>query len=108
MPDTTLTETLQVLRTEGYTEDFNLDQHCLTCREGRYQVFADEFVVDKFYRFDDNTDPGDQAILYAIHSGKYNLKGVLVNGYGIYSEPLTDEMADKLSFAPSAADDASA
>lgn len=100
MPDTTLTETLTTLRTEGYTEDFNLTQHCLTCRAGQYQVFADEFVVDKFYRFDHNTDPGDQAILYAISSEKHALKGVLVNAYGIYSEPLADEMANKLAFAP--------
>ena len=35
-------------------------------------------------------------ILYDISSDPYNSKGVLVNAYGIYSEPLTDEMLEKL------------
>ena len=96
----TLSETITDLRTAGYTEDFNLQQHCLTCRDGQYQVFADEFVIDQAFRFDDNTDPADEAILYAIHSDTHGLKGVLVNGYGIYSEPLTDAMANKLAFTP--------
>lgn len=96
----TLSETINELRNEGYVEDFNLQQQCLECRQGQYQVFAHEFVVDKFYRFDDNTDPDDSAILYAISSDTHGLKGVLVNAYGIYSEPLTDEMANKLAFTP--------
>jgi hypothetical protein len=100
MPDRTLSETIADLRKEGYVEDFNLQQQCLECRQGEYKVFADEFVIDQAFRFDDNTDPGDQAILYAIHSDKYGLKGVLVNAYGIYSEPLTDAMANKLAFTP--------
>lgn len=48
------------------------------------------------HRFDVDTDPGDQSVLYAISSNKYNLKGVLVNGYGIYTEPISDEMLEKL------------
>ena len=96
----TLSETIADLRKEGYTEDFNLQQHCLECRQGEYKIFADEFVIDKAFRFDDNTDPDDEAILYAVSSDKYGLKGVLVNAYGIYSEPLTDAMANRLAFTP--------
>jgi hypothetical protein len=102
MPNRTLSETIADLRKEGYTEDFNLQQHCLVCRQGEFQVFANEFVIDRAFRFDDNTDPDDEAILYAVHSDMYGLKGVLVNGYGVYSEPLTDEMANKLAFTPGA------
>src|SRR4051812_24576695 len=95
-PYTTLSETMNDLRKEGYTEDFNLRQNCLECRDGQYKVFADEFSVDKYFRFEGQTDPGDQAILYAISSDRYGLKGVLVNSYGIYSDPVTDEMIEKL------------
>jgi hypothetical protein len=42
-------------------------------------------------------NPSDQSILYAISSDKYQLKGVLVNAYGIYSDPVTDEMLEKLT-----------
>jgi hypothetical protein len=95
-PYVTLSETMNDLRKEGYTEDFNLLQDCLECRNGQFKVFANEFKVDQYYRFEGQSDPGDSAILYAISSDRYNLKGVLVNAYGIYSEPLTDEMLEKL------------
>ncbi|MGL5889208.1 MAG: phosphoribosylpyrophosphate synthetase [Bacteroidia bacterium] len=93
----TLTEAISALRAKGYTEDFNLKQHCITCRNDSYQLLHDEFEVDQVIRFDDNTDPSDQAILYAISSKDHQLKGLLVNGYGIYSEEITNEMAEKLS-----------
>jgi hypothetical protein len=92
-----LSTTINQLRGEGYTEDFNLQQQCIECRNGQYRIFHDEFVVDKFYRFEGESDPADEAVVYAISSDRYGLKGVLVNGYGIYSEPLTDEMVSKLS-----------
>lgn len=91
-----LVETISQLRTEGYTEDFNLEPHCLECREGQLQLLHDEFHIDKVYRFDDNSDPDDQSVLYAISSDKHKIKGLLVNGYGIYSDELTDEMLKKL------------
>ena len=92
----TLSETLNALRKEGYTEDFNLQQNCLVCRNGEFKVFTDEFKVDKYYRFEGESNPSDAAILYAISSDVHKLKGVLVNAYGIYSEPVTDEMLSKL------------
>lgn len=92
----TLSETMNELRREGYTEDFNLQQNCLECRNGQFKVFADEFKVDKFFRFEGESNPSDAAILYAISSDDKKLKGLLVNAYGIYSEPLTDEMTKKL------------
>jgi len=95
-----LVEAINGLRKEGYTEDFNLRQHCLECRDGQYQVFHDEFEVDKYYRFDVASDAADQSVIYAISSPRHGLKGVLINSYGIYSEPLTDEMLDKLKVKP--------
>jgi len=95
-PYVTLSETMNELRREGYVEDFNLHQNCLECRNGQFKVFTDEFKIDKYYRFEGQSNPSDQAILYAISSDRYQLKGVLVNAYGIYSEPVTDEMLQKL------------
>ena len=98
-PYTTLSEAMNDLRKEGYVEDFNLQQNCLECRNGQFKVFADEFIIDKYFRFEGQSDPSDQAILYAISSNSHQLKGVLVNAYGIYSEPVTDEMLQKLQIA---------
>ena len=92
----TLSGTMNELRKEGYVEDFNLQQNCLECRNGQFKVFADEFKIDKYFRFEGESNPSDSSILYAISSDKHNLKGVLVNAYGIYSEPVTDELLKKL------------
>ena len=96
----TLSETMNDLRREGYTEDFNLQQNCLECRNGQFKVFADEFKVDKYFRFEGASNPSDSSILYAISSDSKKLKGLLVNAYGIYSDPLTDEMVAKLKITP--------
>ncbi len=93
---TTLTEVINKLRTEGYLEDFNLQQNSLVCQNGHYSVFHNEFVIDKVYRFEGDSDPADEATVYAISSPKYGIKGILVNGGGIYSDDLTDEMLDTL------------
>lgn len=92
----TLSQAMNTLREEGYVEDFNLKRNCIECRNGAYQIFHDEFKVDEYYRFEGMSDPGDASILYAISSDKYKLKGQLVNGYGIYSDSITDEMLVKL------------
>ncbi|MBA2612481.1 MAG: phosphoribosylpyrophosphate synthetase [Bacteroidetes bacterium] len=92
----TMVEAINGLRKQGYTEDLNLKQNCIECRDGDYKIFHDEFHIDKFFRFEGNTDPADESIVYAISSDKYKLKGVLVNGYGTSSEALTNEMLDKL------------
>jgi hypothetical protein len=47
------------------------------------------------YRFEGNTDPSDEAIVFAIES-KNGKKGVLVNGYGISADAMSSDMAIKL------------
>ena len=96
----TISEVLAQLRKEGYVEDFNLQATCLVCRDGHFQVFHHEFVIDKFYRFEGESDPGDEAIVYAISSPKYDIKGVLINGGGIYADDITNEMVDSLKVVP--------
>ena len=92
----TLSGTMNQLKADGYTVDFNLGGDCLHCPNEQFKLFPSEFQIDAFFRFEGQSDPGDSAILYAISSKKYNVKGVLVNGYGIYSESLTDDMIAKL------------
>ena len=94
----TLSETMEALRREGYVEDFNLREDCIECREGQFKVFADEFQIDEFFRFEGPTDPADEAILYAISSENHQIKGLLVNGYGMYTEGITNDLLAKLQF----------
>ncbi len=92
----TLFQAITQLRKDGYVEDFNLQQNCLECSAQNFKVFHDEFVIDKVFRFEGESDPADEATLYAISAPKYNIKGILVNGAGIYTEDITNEMLDTL------------
>jgi hypothetical protein len=90
----TIVETLEKLRKEGYTEDFNIRFDSLTC--GDVCLLPSQFIVDNTFRFEGNTDPGDEAILYAISSLDGKIKGVVVNSYGVYADEMTKELVDKL------------
>ncbi len=92
----TLSEAIAALKEQGYTEDLNLKQNCLECISGHKKLAAGEFVIDKSFRFDVDEDPSDQAVLYAISSDKHHLKGLLVNGYGLYSDDSSNDMLEKL------------
>jgi hypothetical protein len=94
-----LIDAINTYRNQGYTEDFNLKKSCLECRNSQYKIFHNEFAIDKFYRFEGDSNPDDQSIIYAISSEKYKLKGILINSYGIYSEPISDEMLNKLKMS---------
>ena len=96
IPMTTVSEVLTHLQKEGYTADFNLAKTHLACAGNALQLHPTEFVVDKHYRFEGLSDPGDEAVVYAISSAKHGLKGTLVNGYGMYSETLADDLVKAL------------
>lgn len=91
-----LVDAINSLKKQGYTEDFNLRTNCLDCRNGEFKVFHNEFEVDKYFRFEGDSNPDDTSILYAISSKKHNLKGILINAYSIYSEDIEDIMMEKL------------
>ena len=95
---TTLSEAMEVLRKEGYTEDFNLQSHCIECQALELRLHPEEFTVDKYFRFEGMSDPGDNSILYAITSNNGE-KGLLVDAYGMYSENITPEMVKKLEIS---------
>lgn len=92
----TVTEVLNELKGMGYTNDFNLNKNCLVCYENALTLHPDEFVVDKHFRFEGITDPADESVIYAISSTKSNIKGTLINAYGVYSDDLSNEMVRAL------------
>jgi len=74
--------------------DFNLQENCIICNEQTFN--PQDFKIVEVYRYEGDSDPADEAVVYAIES-KNGLKGVLVNGYGISAETLSSDMAKKLS-----------
>ena len=96
--ETTLVETLNALRTKGYTEDFNIKLNGLVCDVKEIYLHPDDFVIDEVFRFYGDSDPDDESILYAVSSEMHNMKGVLVNSFGIYADSMSAALAAKLHF----------
>ena len=93
-----LIDALQDLKARGYTNDFNLKPHCLECITLDLQLHPEDFEVKEMYRFEGDSSPDDNSVLYAIES-KNGVKGVLVDAYGTYAEALSPEMAFKMKQA---------
>ena len=90
----TVSEAVNGLKKRGFTLDFNLQENCIVCNDDKFNV--EDFEIVEVHRFEGNTDPSDEAVVYAIQSVK-GQNGVLVNGYGISAESIGSEMVKKLS-----------
>lgn len=96
----TMVEAINALRQQGYTEDFNLMQAALFCSGKNLNLSHDEFVVDKFFRFEGQTDPADESILYAISAHPHEIKGILVSGFSSSSNDISPELLARLNVHP--------
>lgn len=91
----TVSEALNNLNKRGYTIDFNMQSDSVYCKALGQSFKPEDFQIVEFYRFEGNTDPGDESIVYALRT-KSGHQGVLVDAYSLYSDPLTAEMVQKL------------
>ena len=96
----TLSETINGLKSEGYTFDFNTSGEFIVGDQAQTKLQPGDFNIDRVYRFEGASDPDDQSILYAISSKKNNVKGILVNGYGISANSEINKLVAKLSTHP--------
>ena len=90
----TVSEAVNGLKQRGYSVDFNLKDDCIYC-DSTGKLTADEFVITEVHRYEGQSDPADEAVVYAIES-KHGEKGVLVNGFGISADSLSDDIVRKL------------
>lgn len=93
----TLSETINGLFKLGYTHDFNIKEESIVSQSTNIALSPKDFQIDHVYRFEGDSDPEYQSILYAISSTKFDVKGTLVNGYGISAEETTTKLIEKLN-----------
>ena len=92
----TVTAAVNGLKQRGYTLDFNLEADRIHCPKTPLSLRPDEFEISEVYRFEGDSDPADEAIVYAIES-IHGQRGVLVNGFGISADEVGEEMVKKLA-----------
>ena len=90
-----LTHRLNKLEDEGYTQHFYIKKDEIHA-SGK-KIFSPEALkIDSVYRIEDDSDPTHQTLVYAIQNKKGSCKGTLVTIHGVYSDPATDKIIEKL------------
>ena len=70
---------------DGYTEDFRVTENGLEAVYKNNHYSPEQVQVVNFYRFEGESDPDDNAILYVIETDDGN-RGTLVDAYGTYND----------------------
>ena len=93
----TVTEAVQDLKARGYTINFNLAFDKLICSENKVCLNPNEFEIVEVHRFEGETNPSDEDVVYAVESKDGKTKGVLTEAFGMYADTASDEMLKKLT-----------
>lgn len=70
---------------DGYTDTFKVTKTLrLKSVKSELEFNPEEVHIINFYRFEGNSDPADNAIMYVIEAK--NQKGILIDAFGAYSD----------------------
>src|SRR5258706_13431742 len=94
----TVTEALSDLTKRGFTHNFNIKQDAIECSDIGVMIHPSDFEIAEVYRFEGNSNPDDEEVVYAIES-KSGIKGVLVSAFGTYADEISAELIKKLKYA---------
>ncbi len=81
----TLTERINKAVKEGYTDNLKVTKQGLHSAAKDRLYGPDEVRVIDFYRFEGQSDPADNAIMYVIETAD-GVKGTLIDAYGAYAD----------------------
>lgn len=85
-PDTVV-DAVRLLKAEGYDVEFQLRDGHLTCDAQDRACPAHDAVVDRLYRFEGPSDPGDEMVVFALRDPQTGQRGVLASAFGPSADP---------------------
>jgi hypothetical protein len=83
----TVTDALTLLAADGYDVDVSVTSggvHWAVCGHNHP---GSEVVAERVYRFEGETDPGDEAIVFGVRCPTCGARGSLVSAYGPSADP---------------------
>ena len=79
---TTLSEVMRTLSERGIQREFRMNEKCEMKFENSEKVYQPaELVILKTYRFEGDSNPDDNAVLYVVKDGAGN-RGMIIDSYG--------------------------
>ncbi len=81
----TLASCMNTLYQDGFKENFMIKDGRMVGLDSSSSYIPSEIKIVNFYRFEGESDPGDNAILYALETYD-GARGVLSDAYGAYAD----------------------
>jgi hypothetical protein len=85
-PDTVV-DAVALLKAEGYEVEFRLEDGHLRCDDEERACPCSDAVVERLYRFEGPSDPGDEMVVFALRDPVSGRRGVLASGFGPAADP---------------------
>ncbi len=93
----TVVDALNGLKARGYTINFNIAFDKLICSDNRICLNPHEFEIVEMHRFEGNSNPADEDVVYAVESKSGDIKGVISSAFGLYADAASTAMLQKLA-----------
>ncbi len=93
----TVLELTDALRAKGFIEDFSIKNDNIVMSSSNKTYLPDDLIIEKTERYEGDSNPSDNAILYAI-TAKDGSKGILTDSYGAYSDPKLAKIIGDIPF----------
>lgn len=92
----TLAEAVERLTAAGYHHDFRAEEDGLRAVGTSCVHEPEAFVIEDVIRFEGESDPQDEATLFALHCLTHDVRGTYVVAYGPGIDPLDAEVVRRL------------
>ncbi|MBL7812040.1 MAG: phosphoribosylpyrophosphate synthetase [Bacteroidetes bacterium] len=96
----TLQEAVAEWQKQGYTHNFNVQDAQLTAAEHGEVLLPEDFHIEAVLRFEGDADPDVQDVLYVLASDRLQMRGLLVNAFGVYADAETEHIISRLNWRP--------
>ena len=93
----TVTDAVKGLKERGFTVDFNIAFDKLICSDNKICLHPDDFEIVESHRFEGDSNPDDEDVVYAVEAKDGAAKGVITSAFGIYADSISNDMIQKLS-----------
>lgn len=89
-----MTDALGRLEAAGYQTELHAEESALTGPS--LTADPEAFSIDEVIRFEGDSDPDDEAAIFALTHRESGTKGVYIVAYGVEMDPADTEVASRL------------
>jgi nucleotide-binding universal stress UspA family protein len=96
----TLDEAIERLERSGFRESFRAGPDGFLALQTRRIYAPESLVVEEVVRFEGESDPGDEAVLYALRARDESVRGTFVASFGPSADPISGDLIKLLPTGP--------